>query len=271
MCIRDRVYKYLIRLYDKNFVESVLIFEKNRITLCVSSQVGCPFGCSFCATGKMGFIRNLSTGEIVEQVLIISKDTKEKITNIVFMGMGEPFLNYDNVVKAISIISDNKGLAIPLRRITVSTSGVIEGIKRYYEEEQKFKLAISLNAPDQNKREKLMPVAKKYSLSNLFKVLKEYQHKMNKKITFEYVLIEGYNDTRVDIKNLLKLTLPLPSKINIIPYNPIDNFNGKPSEKKIYNFVMELKKKHKSVHIRKSMGEDISAACGQLSTQYYSP
>jgi len=266
---KDKVYKYLIRLYDSNFIESVVIYDRHRITLCVSSQVGCNLKCTFCATGQMGLIRNLSCDEIVEQVLVISKDIQDKITNVVFMGMGEPLLNYDNVIKAISIITDQKGLSIPPRRITVSTAGIIDGIERYYIDNHNYKIAVSLNAPEQDKREKLMPIATKYPLSDLFNVLHKYRPKMKKKVTFEYILIEGYNDSFRDVKNLLKLTLPLPSKINIIPYNPVDNTGGKPSGETVLNFIARLKEKHRSVHLRKSQGDDISAACGQLCTIHF--
>jgi len=261
---KDDVLKYLIRLRDNNFIESVIIRDSNRTTLCVSSQVGCALRCTFCATGKMGFIRNLSSGEIVEQVLLISKDINQPITNVVFMGMGEPFLNYDNVIKAIHIITDEKGLSIPPRRITVSTAGIIDGIKRYYEEEQKFKIAVSLNAPVQKKRLEIMPIAQHYPLDSLFHTLHNYRKKMKKKITFEYILIEGFNDTREDVRNLLQLTLQLPSKINVIPYNPVDTCKSQPSGEKVIDFIARLKEKHNSVHLRKSMGDDISAACGQL-------
>ena len=261
---KDDVYKYLIRLHDGHFIESVIIRDRGRTTLCVSSQIGCALQCAFCATGRMGFIRNLSASEIADQVLLISKDINNGITNLVFMGMGEPFLNFDNVVKSIDIITDQKGMSIPMRRITVSTAGIIENIERYYENNYKFKIAVSLNAPEQEKREKLMPIAKKYPLSDLFETLHRYRKKMNKKITFEYILIKGFNDTPKDVKKLLELTLPLPSKINIIACNPLDNTEDKPSEEAVSNFIAALKMKHNSVHLRKSMGDDISAACGQL-------
>lgn len=256
--------KYLHQLWDSELIETVLILEEKRKTVCVSSQVGCALGCKFCATARMGLMRNLTAGEIVGQMLSVIKDSKENITNIVIMGMGEPFLNYENVIKSVDILSDDNGLAIAHRRITISTIGIIPAIKRYADEKIKAKLAISLNAVSDEIRGKLMPVSRSYPIDELINAAKYYAKRANKKITFEYVLIDGINDSIEDAKKLAGLISGISCKINLIPFNPIGNEYKKPAREKIDLFFRTLKSHSVQVNIRWSKGEDINAACGQL-------
>ena len=256
--------KYLFKLLDNEFIETVLIYERKRRTVCISTQVGCPLGCKFCATGEIGHKRNLTIGEIVGQVLSVIKDSKEDITNIVVMGMGEPFLNYDNVMKAVNILSDNNGLAVAPRRITISTAGIITAIKRFADEGNKTKLAISLNAVSDEIRNKLMTVSKKYPINELLDSARYYTKKANKKIIFEYVLINDINDSVEDAKKLSKLVGDISCKVNLIPYNITQKKYNKPSKEKIDIFFRTLSASNIQVNVRWSKGEDISAACGQL-------
>ncbi len=256
--------KYLHELWDNELIETVLITEEKRKTVCVSSQVGCALECKFCATARMGLKRNLTAGEIVGQVLSVIKDSKENITNIVIMGMGEPFLNYENVIKSINILSDDNGLSISHRRITISTIGIIAAVKRYADEKIKANLAISLNAVSDDIRSKLMPLSKSYPIGELIDAAKYYTKRANKKITFEYVLIDGINDSIEDAKKLAKLISGISCKINLIPFNLIGNEYKKPPEEKIDLFFRKLKSYSFQVNIRWSKGEDINAACGQL-------
>lgn len=258
--------KYLHELWDSELIETILILEEKRKTVCVSSQVGCALGCKFCATARMGLKRNLTAGEIVGQVLSVIKDSKENITNIVIMGMGEPFLNYENVIKSVNILSDDNGLSIAQRRITISTIGIIPAVKRYADEKIKAKLAISLNAVSDDIRSKLMPVNRSYPIGELIDAAKYYTKRANNKITFEYVLIDGINDSIEDAKKLAKLISGISCKINLIPFNPIGNKYKKPSKEKIDLFFRKLKSYSFQVNIRWSKGEDINAACGQLTS-----
>lgn len=214
----DEAEKFLWELEDKELVESVLIPEPPRTTICVSTQVGCPLGCLFCATGLMGFKRNLKGFEIADQIQIVQKLTKQKLTNIVFMGMGEPLLNIENVFDSLEIITSSIGIGISQRHITISTAGIIEGIEKLLNSKWKVKLAISLNFVDQSTREKYMPVAKKNPLSEILKLARTYSVK-KEMVTFEYVLIDGVNDSIEDAHKLLKILKEIPSKINLIPYN----------------------------------------------------
>ncbi len=264
LSLQSDTIKYVYELSDEELIETVFIPEIKRRTLCVSTQVGCALGCVFCATGKLGLKRNLTAGEIVCQVLSVIKDKNENLTNIVYMGMGEPLLNYENVVKSVDILSDQNGFAIAPRRITISTIGIIPAIKRYADEKIKAKLAISLTAVSDEIRNKLMPVSKSFPIKELLQTAHYYTKKVNKKITFEYVLIDGINDSIEEAKKLAKLVSGISYKINLIPFNPIGNEYKKPSKENIDLFFRTLKSHNIQVNIRWSKGEDIQGACGQL-------
>jgi 23S rRNA (adenine2503-C2)-methyltransferase len=256
--------KLLFELGDGERIETVLMLEKDRITICVSTQVGCPLGCTFCATGKMGFKRNLTPGEIVDQIIAL-KDHRP--THVVLMGMGEPLLNYDNMIKALKIINSELGLSFAAKRITVSTAGIPDGIRKLASLTSKIKLAISLNAPTDQQRDELMPINKKYPLKTLLEAIKYYTERTKRRITFEYVLIKDVNDSQKDALELSKLVRGIPCKINLIPYNPVPDLPfEKPSEEKIIAFRDYLFPRSPAVTLRKSKGEDIQAACGQLYT-----
>jgi 23S rRNA (adenine2503-C2)-methyltransferase len=251
-------------LTDGELIESVLIVEKSRKTVCVSTQVGCALKCTFCATGKMGFLRNLSAGEIIEQVWFIKNHFDQGVSNVVFMGMGEPFLNYDFSLHAAKILADDGGMAIAARKITISTSGIIPRIKQYADEGHKFKLAISIHTLDTNLRTRLMPINKKYPLAELVESMKYYTQKTKKRITLEYVLLEGENDSTRDAYRLVELAKLIPCKINILYYNPTDGPHRTPTEEQIQPFIKLITKAPAAVTIRRSKGNDINAACGQL-------
>ena len=257
--------KFLIELRDGNKIESVLIREKNHYTFCISSQVGCALGCKFCATGDLGFKRDLSSGEIISQVILLKKelgDYEGKI-NLVFMGMGEPLLNYENLKKALLRLTDEKGLSISPRKITVSTAGILKNLKKLEEDFPNIKISFSLNGSDNSQRQKMMPVSKKEHLDDIIGYFRNKKRKH--RITFEYVLIKEVNDSLVDAEKVSKLLRGIPSKINIIPYNPNDFADFKtPSEKKVDEFAEFLAKKGLTVMVRWSKGKDIRSACGQL-------
>lgn len=256
--------KYLWELEDGLKIESVYIPEGKRKTLCVSSQVGCTLGCRFCATGKLGFIRNLELYEIVDQIISVQRDLNFSLTNIVMMGMGEPFLNYHNLMKALYIINDGEGIAIGHRKITISTAGVVPKLKQYTEEKHPFKLAISLNGTHQEQREHVMPVTKIYPFDDLLAAAKEYTRISKKRVTFEYVLLHGHNDSQEDANRLLRLLKNIPCKLNIIAYNETDTGFLSPSDDQVKWFADRLKKLNASVTVRLSKGDDIQGACGQL-------
>lgn len=260
--------KFLFQLNDGLCVESVFMIEGKRTTICLSSQVGCSLKCDFCATGKMGFKRNLATGEIVDQLLYIQRHLNTEVTNVVFMGMGEPFLNYDNVIKACHIISHEKGMAIGKRKITISTSGIIPAITRFADEGFKYQLAISLNSVDNDIRSKLMPINKKYPVGELINAARYYSKKNRNRITFEFVLIKGVNDSIESALKLKKLIHNFPCKINLIPYNPTDDKYSIPSEESIDNFIKPFINMNVIISVRRSKGEKIDAACGQLYYNY---
>jgi 23S rRNA (adenine2503-C2)-methyltransferase len=256
--------KFLFELTDGEKIETVLMWEEDRVTICVSTQVGCPLGCTFCATGKMGFKRNLTTGEIVDQIMAL-KD--RKITHVVLMGMGEPLLNYDNTIKALKIMNSELGLSLSANKITLSTAGIPNMIKKLADQTSKIKLAISLNAPSDEKRNQLMPINKKYPLKALLEAVKYYTSKKKGRITFEYVLIKDFNDSNKDALELSKLVQGIPCKINLIPYNSVPDLPfEKPSEERIIAFRDYLYPRCPAVTLRISKGEDIQAACGQLCT-----
>lgn len=263
--------KFLFTLEDNLHVESVFMIEAKRKTVCLSTQVGCPLGCGFCATGKMGFQRNLTAGEIVDQLLSIQHILNVDVTNVVIMGMGEPFLNYDEVIKACDLISHDTGIAIGKRKITISTSGIIPGIRRFADEGQRYKLAISLNAADDQIRDDMMPINKKYPLNELINAAKYYAAKSRHRLTFEYVMIRGVNDSTRDSQKLARLIKGLKCKLNIIPYNSIDEKNKIPSEDQIDDFIRPFLNMNVVVSVRRSKGADIQAACGQLYYDYHEP
>lgn len=261
----DGTIKYLVEYPDGECVETVLMRFDNRanLTACVSSQVGCAVNCSFCATGKGGFKRNLTAQEIVEQVLTIQRDTGLKVTNIVFMGQGEPLLNTDNVLKALQIFNDD--FQIGARRITISTSGIIPQIDRLAELDMQSTLAISLHAPNHNLRKTLMPIENKYPITDLKTSLKNYIEKTGRRITIEYILIHGFNDTPQAAKELAYFLKDLKCNINLIPYNSVvENDYKKPSVSDVMKFKYLLEHSGKKVTVRLERGADIDAACGQL-------
>jgi 23S rRNA (adenine2503-C2)-methyltransferase len=264
---KDGSRKYLFRLMDGNYIESVLIPEKNHYTLCISSQVGCAQGCRFCLTSKGGFIRNLTKNEIISQVRDIQKDIEvpTRLTNIVMMGMGEPLANYKNVVDGINTItSDDAGLAFSTRRVTLSTAGLVPFLDSLGRD-TRVNLAVSLNATENKTRDFLMPINRKYPIEDLIDACRRYNLKPRNRITFEYILIKGINDSQDDAKRLAKLLTPVKTKINLIPFNEHEKSEFKrPDETAIRAFQDILVNKNYTAVIRRSKGEDISAACGQL-------
>ncbi|MBD3362665.1 23S rRNA (adenine(2503)-C(2))-methyltransferase RlmN [Candidatus Dojkabacteria bacterium] len=260
------------RKSDNHKFESVLMLhDDDRNTVCVSCMVGCPVGCKFCATGQMGFKAKLSAKEIIDQILYFQRHLNtqnQKITNIVFMGMGEPLLNLNEVQKSIAVITDPDKLAMSTRRITISTVGIIPGIRKLIKSDFKGRLAISLHAPTQTLREVLIPIANQYKLKDLMRVLSNYTHKTNKRVSYEYVLIRNINDSEQNAKQLAELLHNRLAHVNLIPYNPIkeDTFST-PAKNTIYNFAKILEDKGITYTIRVTMGEDVNAACGQLSNQ----
>lgn len=262
---KDGTIKYLIEYPDGECVETVLMRFDNRanLTACVSSQVGCAVNCSFCATGKGGFRRNLTYKEIIEQVLTIQRDTRLKVTNIVFMGQGEPLLNLENVLKALELF--NNDFQIGARRITISTSGIIPGINRLADLDLQSTLAISLHAPTHDLRKQIMPIENKYPLNDLKNALLNYINKTGRRITIEYILIHGFNDMPQAAKELVYFLKDLKCNINLIPYNSvIENDYKKPSINDTMKFKYLLEHSGKKVTVRLERGADIDAACGQL-------
>jgi 23S rRNA (adenine2503-C2)-methyltransferase len=268
-------YKFLWKLRDGRFVESVLICSGSRRTVCVSSQVGCPAKCAFCASGKEGFFRNLRPAEIVEQVVQINAwlmAKGERVSHVVYMGMGEPLKNYDSVVRSIRLLSDPKLLNLSQRRITVSTVGIVEGIKRLALEGLKVNLVLSLHAPNQKIRLKIIPYARKYPLDEIMAAMDEYALKTKRDITFEYTLIAGINDHPDHAHELAHLLHGKQCTVNLIPYNPVAGLRLKRPEKKVVKqFRSVLFGSHIVNTCRYTKGDDIAAACGQLALQEGSP
>ena len=258
--------KFLIKLHDGKFVEAVLIPESRRVTVCLSSQVGCALDCDFCATGKMGLKRNLSSGEIADQLLHVRRASDRPITNIVFMGMGEPFHNYDQVIKAGAILNSGTGFSHGARKITISTSGMVPQIRRFADEGHRYKLAVSLNASSDESRTQVMPINKKWNIAELVKACKYYTELSKNMLTFEYVLLQGINDSIGDAKRLSKIANQVFCKVNVIPYNEVAEGYARPSKKRINTFLEVLEGARFGVTVRWSQGDDIDAACGQLST-----
>jgi len=263
-----RTIKALITLKDGLKIETVLMRHRDgRNTICVSSQVGCPLKCSFCATGKMGFKRNLDSFEIVEQILFFArylKQLKRKVTNVVFMGMGEPFLNYESVILAIKILNDKEGFNLGARHFSISTVGIGEGIKKLAKEKLQINLAISLHAPDNNLRSKIMPINKKYPIEKVLREVDDYIQKTGKRVMIEYLMIKGLNDSDEQAKKLAKLMKGKPLVfLNLISYNPTGIFEPSLGQR-IKKFKEVLEKNGIVVTQRYRFGQDIEAACGQL-------
>ena len=264
---KDGTVKYLFTLADGSRVETVLLPESRRRTLCISTQVGCSLGCSFCATAKIGFSRNLTAAEIADQVNVAEADTG-KITNVVYMGMGEPLLNYYAVIKSAGILNHPKGRNIGIRHITISTCGIVPGIKKLTQQELHPRLAISLNAPTDALRSQLMPINAKYPLAELFKAIRDYQSRTRQRVTFEYVTIKGINDSDENAKMLVKLLRGLKCHVNLIEHNPYPgcDFAGSGSER-IKRFRTILERAGIETTVRFRMGRGIKAACGQLGAE----
>ena len=265
---KDGTKKFLLQLYDGNSVEMVLIPFKNKNTLCVSSQVGCARNCKFCATAKMGLIRNLQVYEIISQIFLANKmlnQSGKRLTNIVFMGMGEPLDNFDNVISAIKILENEQTFSFSPRRITISTSGVVPGIYKLIETGLKIKLAVSLNAAINAKREILMPITKKYPLAQLKEALLKFRKSTPYRITFEYVMIKNFNMFDEDLKAISSFLGDISCKLNLIPWNKVDFLDYEsPTEEETIEFERKLQKNSFAITRRRSRGADISAACGQL-------
>ena len=265
---KDGTKKYLFDLLDGNAIETVLMEYKHGFSICVSSQIGCKMGCKFCASTGIPFIRNLTPGEIVEQILAVERDTGIKISNIVFMGIGEPLDNYDNVIKAIRIINNPKGLNIGARHISISTSGIVPNIYRLAEENIQCTLSISLHSADNKKRSEMMPVNNAYNIGELIKACKDYINMTNRRISFEYALAKDDNDNLDDAKKLVKLLKGMLCHVNLIPINKIENGKySKSTNENIIRFRDFLNDNGIVATIRRELGSDIDAACGQLRRQ----
>ena len=265
----DGTIKYSFKLHDNDLVEGVLIPSKKRLTACISSQVGCSLACTFCATGTLKLERNLSYSEIYDQVFILNEEALlhfgRPLSNIVFMGMGEPLLNYDNLLKSIHLITTEEGLAISPKRITVSTAGISKMIKKLGDDDVKFNLAVSLHTANDYKRDELMPINKSIPLLDLKDAIKYFYDKTGIRVTYEYILFKELNDSINDAKELIKFCKITPCKVNLIEYNPVDNMPfEKSTNRKTEEFISYLAEKRVVVNLRKSKGKDINAACGQL-------
>ena len=264
----DDVNKYLFRLSDGNLIEAVLMFHDYGKSICVSSEVGCNMGCKFCESGRRKRVRGLEVYEMVEQILLVEEDIKDRISHVVVMGIGEPFDNYDNLIDFIKIINNDFGLAIGARHITVSTCGIIPKIREFSNLDLQVNLAISLHAPNDEIRNKIMPINKAYPISELMKALKEYYSKTNRRITIEYVMLDSINDSDECALELTKLLKGLNCYVNLIPYNETQNISFKRTKMiQISRFYDILKKKGINVTIRREFGGSISAACGQLRSE----
>ena len=265
--------KYIFETTEENKIESVIIPEEKRITLCISTQVGCPLDCQFCATGLMGYKKNLTSGEIFDQYSLAANDYgKEKITNIVYMGMGEPLLNYDSTVKSLQIFGDEMTKGISLKKITVSTAGIAPRIIDLADTGLRVKIALSLHSCFDEIRDIIMPVNKKYSVKQNIDAVRYYARKTGTRITFEYIMLKDINDRDVDLNALKRICSEIPSKVNVIPFNSLEHMNPtgfsaqlKPTPKeRIEKFIEELRNRNITVTVRFTQGDDIAAACGQL-------
>lgn len=265
------VKKYLFELYDGNKIEAVLMNHDYGNSLCVSTQVGCNMGCLFCESGRLKKLRNLSAFELVLQILKVEEDINERISHVVLMGIGEPFDNYDNVMKFINIINDPKGINIGIRHITVSTCGIVPKIKEFTKEKTGVNLAISLHAPTDEIRNKIMPINKAYKIDDIIAVVKEYIKVTNRRVTFEYILLKDVNDTEECARKLAKLLKGINCYVNLIPYNETSHIEYKTSPKVTINrFYDILKESNINVTIRREFGSKVSAACGQLRSEQIS-
>ena len=266
----DGTEKFLFRLADGRPVETVMIPDEDRSTLCVSSQSGCALACRFCATGTLGLLRNLTIGEIIGQLLFIRERCgDEAFGNVVFMGMGEPLNNYENVLEAIAIMHDPLGMKISAKKITISTSGITPKIRKLADTGSKARLALSLHAATQEKRARIMPVAQTFSLEKLMEAVRYYTLTTGQRVTFEYILFSGFNDTLDDVRALADLVRGIPCKINILAYNEVPGLDfRRPPDEKVDWFGRQLYPRVPAVTVRKSRGRDIDAACGQLEARH---
>ena len=265
----DGTNKFLFQLYDGNVVESVLMRYKHGNSVCISSQVGCRMGCRFCASTIGGLVRNLSPSEMLGQIYQIQRITKERVSNVVIMGTGEPLDNYENFLRFIRLLTDEHGLNISQRNVTVSTCGIVPKMKELAKENLQITLALSLHGANQKKREELMPVANKYELPEVLAACDEYFKETGRRITFEYSLVHGVNDRDEDAKELAAILKPRNCHLNLIPVNPIkERTFEQPSRKNALNFKNKLEKSGINVTIRREMGADIDGACGQLRRRY---
>ena len=265
----DGTRKYLFRMEDGSIIESVLMKYKHGNSVCISSQVGCRMGCRFCASTLLGLERNLNTSEMLGQIYAIQRDTGERVSNVVIMGTGEPLDNYDAVVRFIRMISDEKGLNISQRNITLSTCGIVPKIYQLADEHLQITLAISLHASDNEKRKSMMPIANKYDMDTLLEACRYYYETNGRRLTFEYSLARGVNDSPEDARALAKLLKGFMWHVNLIPINPVEERSYVQSDRKsIVNFKNSLEKYGGNVTIRREMGRDIQAACGQLRRRY---
>lgn len=259
--------KLLFKLSDKEMIETVIIPAPRRgtNTVCVSSQVGCVYGCAFCASGQKGVIRNLTVGEIIGEVMEVARLLGERPNNVVFMGIGEPFDNYEAVMKAVRILNHPDGLNIGARKITVSTCGVVPGIERFADEGLQVELSVSLHAPDEQTRSSLMPVNETWPMAELMDACAAYTEKTNRIITFEYTLIKDVNDSVEQARELVQLLRRLPCRVNLIPLSPVEEFEGeRPERETMQIFFQTLEKAHINTTLRDSKGSNLKAACGQL-------
>ena len=267
--VGNDVVKYLFKLEDNNKIEAVLMKHDYGNSLCVSSQVGCNMGCSFCESGRLKKVRNLEAYEIVLQILQVEEDLKIRITHVVMMGIGEPFDNYDNVIKFVKIVNDPKGIELGARHITISTCGIIPKIKEFMNLDLQVNLAISLHASNNELRSKLMNINKAYNINELIDVIKEYVNKTNRRVTFEYIMLKDVNDRVENAKELANILKGINCYVNLIPYNETSHIEYKKSSKdSIMKFYDTLKKNNINVTIRKEFGSNVSAACGQLRSNY---
>lgn len=263
------VCKYLFKLNDNNKIEAVLMKHDYGNSLCVSTQVGCNMGCAFCESGRLKKVRNLKAHEMVSQILQVEEDLNIRISHIVLMGIGEPFDNYDNVIKFIDIINEPKGIDIGARHITVSTSGLVPKINEFANNPKQVNLAISLHAPNNKIRNEIMNINKAYPIEELIKAVKNYLNKTNRRVTFEYIMLDKINDTEECAKELVNLLKGINCYVNLIPYNETSHIKFKASKKEqIMKFYDILKKNNINVTVRKEFGRKVSAACGQLRSNY---
>jgi 23S rRNA (adenine2503-C2)-methyltransferase len=269
---KDKTIKCAFSVDDNKIMEGVLIPTSSRMTACISSQVGCSLACTFCATGRLKLLRNLTSGEIYDQVVYLKKQAETRyetpLTNIVYMGMGEPLLNYKNVLNSIHYICSETGLGMSPRRITISTAGIAKMIRKLGDDKVKFNLALSLHAANDEKRNKIMEINETNNLVELAESLRYFHEKTNSRVTFEYIIFKDFNDSMDDARELAQFAKCVPCKINIIEYNPIENGEFQQAEaRKVDEFANFLESKNLIVNVRRSRGKDIDAACGQLANR----